>query len=467
MKRKLLLSNLTLLINLSIFHFSTNAQNALFTDHGFIPMSQVTASVDFQTAIYIDPYVFVATDDGIWKNNLNTREWTAAGLQGKSIKCLYKHPTLANKLFAGAYITEDPNYPRPNRIPLYLSNDGGASWNPATNPLNKNYNCFAARPNHPDHIYANVDATNIGFSTDGNNWVLINNINGGDVGSTSPILFTAGNSNHLYIGSETPLDDAWLGRYRIDNSNPILLSDFNKVVRGGSGPWSNRRPNRLQTYPFTPNTIYAGLEGALAKVKDTVMTFIYKANSGDATKPYVYIKSIWVDPSDTNHIIFGGFAKNEASSGVYQMSLMETYNEGATFHRYTNNFNVADPWICDMVDLGDEKIGIIISDMTTGNRKVKLLIMQPQVITSKERAFSNDQISISPIPSNDVIRLEYRSIESTSFELKLYNSFGHEVYQSLSETEIKAIDISPLDNGVYYLHLNIDGKVLVKKISKI
>ena len=58
--------------------------NGSFIDHGYISVS--VSSSPFQTAIYNDGFVLVATDDGIWKNNLSTKEWTRSGFEGKPIR---------------------------------------------------------------------------------------------------------------------------------------------------------------------------------------------------------------------------------------------------------------------------------------------------------------------------------------------------------------------------------------------
>ncbi|HEX8549440.1 MAG TPA: T9SS type A sorting domain-containing protein [Cytophagaceae bacterium] len=466
MKKNILIHKFCFLVVLTVGFHSSLAQNAIFADHGFIPGFSSPASQGAQTALYNDQYVFVATDDGIWKNNINTREWTEAGLRGVTINCIFKHPTIANKLFAGGYINADPNFPTPNRAPLYISNNGGISWTPVTGSVNENYYCFAVRPDHPNHIYANVEGQNIAISVDGgNNWTFMNNRGGGSLGYQSIIAFLPNNANKIFQGAEAPLDDAWLGRYDINITNPIMLENFTKIVKGQftGGPWENRRPNKLMTYNFTGNTIYVGQEGALSKVKDTVATYIYRAEEGQTENPYSYIKGIWVDPLDTNHIIFGGGLNNITQP----MQVYETYNEGRTVYRYTDKFGIENPVICDMVELGNNRIAVVISDKTSGNYRVKLLVMQPEIITALRNKISEEQVWVSPNPSNDVIRLDYKNATFSSLDVKIFNLFGHQVYEGSSESETKLIDISHLDNGVYYLKIKLGDKVVSKKISKI
>ena len=440
-----------------------NGQNAGFLDHGFIPKA-ISADLGFQAALYDGGYIYVATNDGIWKNDINTKEWTMAGLQGKTIVSLFKHPTIANKFFAGAYINADPNFPTPNTNPLFTSNDAGATWNAVPGPVNENYYCFAVRPNYPNHIYANVEGPNMAVSTDGgNSWVFMNNNQGGFIGYQSAIIFKPNNPNQIFQGAEAPLDDAWLGSYDIDQSNPVKLTNFKRIVKGAfsGGPWENRRPNKLMMFPFTGNTIYVGQEGALSKVNDTISTFIYKSR-GEVEKPYSYIKGIWVDPLDTNHIIFGGGLNNDTQP----MQIFETFNEGTTFYRYSDKFGAENPIISDMVDLGDNKIAILISDQTRGNYKVKLLVMQPRTVLSNEDVVSEDQIVISPNPSNDFIQIELGNIQFSKLELKLNNVLGQEVYKSASQSKSESIEISRLENGLYYLYISIDDRTVIKKIRK-
>ena len=56
----------------------------------------------------------------------------------------------------------------------------------------------------------------------------------------------------------------------------------------GLEDWENRRPTELKTFPFEPNSLYVGKEGALSKITGETSEFIYQAEEGDDI-PYSYI----------------------------------------------------------------------------------------------------------------------------------------------------------------------------------
>lgn len=342
-----------------------------FIDYGFIPVL-VDASqsiAEFQTAIYNDNHVFVATSDGVWKINLTSKAWSRAGLEGKGITAIYKHPAIAGKFFAGVFSDGSASFKT-----LYISNDGGITWNAGNNLIfdssqnyYENYVCFAARPNNPDQIYANLDGgAMIAVSTDGGlNWVRKNNESGSYFGYQSNIVFLPTDPNTIYQGSENPLDDAWLGKYDINSIHPELLSNFSKISDMFS--WGNRRPTELQTHSYTGNYIYVGQEGALSKVMGKTNKFIFKAEGGNF--PYSYIYAIWIDPENTNHLLFGG-----AQNGGTEMNLYETYNEGTTVKRFTDKMGFTKPNIREIISTNTYP-AIIISD--DGANKVKLYLYKP------------------------------------------------------------------------------------------
>ncbi|UKT65974.1 sialidase family protein [Pedobacter mucosus] len=340
----------------------------IFIDHGFIPIA-VGAGQNysaFQTAFYSDNYIYVATSDGIWKNNLTTKEWSRAGLDGKKITAIYKHPMMANKFFAGAKSDNTATLKT-----MYISDDAGVTWKAGNNIIfddfNKRYEdyvCFAVRPDHPQQIYANLGGgKSMAVSTDGGiNWIRPNNETGSFFGYPCNIAFLPKNPDAIYQGAESPLDDAWLGKYDISNSDPAILNNFQKIVN--MAVWDNRRPNELQTNLFTGNDIYVGQEGALSKVSESTNKFIFKSDGKNF--PYSYIYAIWIDPTDTKHLLFGG-----AQNGGDDMNLYETSDEGKTIKRFTDKMGFTKPNIREIVNTNTYP-AIIVND--DGTNKVKLYL---------------------------------------------------------------------------------------------
>ena len=364
----------TLCLAASIFVAGCTTDNDVpalgtFIDHGFIP-AQVDASQnisEFQTAIYNNDHIFVATTDGLWKNNLSTKVWSRAGLEGKGITAIFKHPTIADKFLAG--VRSDS----PSQKTVYISNDGGESWQPANAPISnpdqyEDYACFAVRPENPNHIFASLGggATTVVSTDGGDNWVRQNNDSESYWGYATNIVFIPNDPEKLYQGGEGPLDFAWLRSYKINSTNPVMLSESSTIM--DIETWGNRRPNELQTFSYTGNSIYVGQEGALSKVTGSTNKFIFKAEE-EGNLPYTYVYGLWVDPFNPNHLIFGG-----SQNGGEDMNLYETFNEGKSIRRFEDKMGFSVPNVREIVSTNTFP-GIIIND--DGADKVKLYLYQP------------------------------------------------------------------------------------------
>lgn len=448
------------LLSLLFIHWSLCAQHAAFIDNGFIPES-LSAGIrgdasNFQTAIYNEGNVYVATSNGIWKNNIASGQWDSTGLRGRKIVSLYKHPSIANKFYAGVMLDSA------NAFPLYISVDSGHTWAAAANPVNENYYCIAINPLTPNIVFANVEGANMAVSSDrGNTWAFMNNNGGGFIGYYSNIMLVSADPYHVYQGSENPLDDAWLGRYDIDSSNPILITDFKKIAAGTSGPYGNRRPNKLQAYDYTPDRLYVGQEGALSKVNimDTNrVKFIFE--STDSTVPYSYIYGIWVDPADTNHIIWGG-GRNSDNTNL--MQIYETYDEGNTFFRYSQLFGLSVPIVCDIVAIGNGDVAVIVNDV--GHFQVKLIVMRPQV-SGLANSIAISAVSIYPNPTDNKVIVEVQDGMQGDETIALYNGMGELLVKEPCASQKCVIDLSNFPAGVYHLSIQSKDGVQTKKILR-
>ena len=360
-----------LFINCSNDDNNGSTTDESFIDHGFIPADvEITTDVTpFQAAIFHEKWVIVATSDGLWKNDLETKEWSRAGFEGRKMTLIYKHPNEEDKLFAGIQSTGDNS-----EKPLHMSEDGGNTWVPVTESPTlfeggyENFTCLAVRPGNPDHIYANMEGGSmIAVSLDGGmTWTRMNYATEEYWGYTSAIAFLPNDPDHIFQGSENPLDIVWLGRYDIGESDPVLLENFTTIV--GLDQWGNRRPTELKSFAFDPNTLYVGQEGALSRVTGESSEFIYKAEE-EYNLPYSYIYGIWVNPEDTEHIIFGGSVNHSEQP----MSLYETKDGGNTVKRIEDKLGLQNPEIREIVHTNSYP-AIVINDWN--RKKVKLVLYQ-------------------------------------------------------------------------------------------
>lgn len=91
----------------------------------------------------------------------------------------------------------------------------------------------------------------------------------------------------------------------------------------------------------------------------------------------------------------------------------------------------------------------------------------PEGVRSR-KGKSFESLNISPNPAKDVVNINYKNNSSDALKLKLYDAAG----QLILEEEItspdkemnKRLDLSPLQKGIYFLHLEQGKKSEVKKI---
>lgn len=340
-------------------------------DLGELP-AKVEVAPGFKPAVFISEKAVVATSDGVWEYNTTTSKWARLGLEGKEVTLVYAHPQIANLLFAGI----NTNVHEGEKS-LFRSEDGGKKWVAAEtliyDNLDKKYEIYydmVVRPNHPDHIYANMSGTTIAVSTDrGKNWKRVNDKDDSSFGYQSNLVFLPGQPTKIYQGSENPLDYAWLGEYDIDSSNPSKMGEGKLLVNIDT--WSNRRPVELITNTFTGNAIYVGQEGALSKVVDGKSTYIFKVDQQEELKagqtkfPYAYIYGVWVNPGNTQHLLFGGAVNNEQET----LSLFETIDEGKTIVKFETKLGMTEPFVHKILHTESGPI-VLVSDRA--NNQVKL-----------------------------------------------------------------------------------------------
>ncbi len=437
------------------------AQNALFTDHGFIPKANISATLgyaaEFQSAFHLNGEVFIATSDGVWKHTISTKTWMASGLQGKKVSCLVKHPTDTDKIFAATRVGPLGGG---NKVALYISDDAGASWQESDTSLHETISCIEFNPSNASYMYANVEGSDIIMSSDeGRTWTKPLGL----LGYTCYILFLPNNDSMIFQGSESPLDCAWLGSYKLKKDKSVDFGSFKIVVDGqcGTGPWENRRPTNLSAYSHTGNTIYVGQEGALSKVDPSEVNqtrFIY-VSEGQKDKPYSYIYGVWVDVKDSGHIVFGG-ALNGDNSGL--MQLYETYDGGGRVFKYEQIFDVSAPHICEIVDLGNNKLGIIIND--NDSNKVKLVIMEPESLNVNEDLIPAG-LTIYPNPTRDQVYFKYpENLHMGKMNVEVYSSYGNLLIQYKGNAPLSSISTKLLSTGIYYLRISIDDAIFIKRL---
>lgn len=116
----------------------------------------------------------------------------------------------------------------------------------------------------------------------------------------------------------------------------------------------------------------------------------------------------------------------------------------------------------------DGKI-IIGGDFTSFNtiNKNRLARLGNTILSTNANYYENTEITVYPNPAEDKIFIENSHSTLLLTSLKLYNSIGQEL-KSYKSTEIldNSINLKELPNGIYYLQITTNGKIITKKIIK-
>ncbi|HEX6536217.1 MAG TPA: hypothetical protein VF041_16620 [Gemmatimonadaceae bacterium] len=278
--------------------------------------------------------VLVGTVDGVWRHPLlGSGDWRRSGLPGVHVLVLRTAPGASSTVYAGA----DPSGSA-DALPFYRSDDGGTTWTGSGDglywDLGQSYPPMFDIAVQPDPaspvtpLYANMNGVSIARSLDGGRtWSFV--VGTVDAfGDPCHVHIAQRDPTTLYQGCEAPLDRAWVGRFDIARHDSAALGERTFVVGSdlhrGIG---NRRPNSFFSLPSDSGTVYVGLEGGLIAVHGVDdFEWIWR---GDASRPapgaYTYVRAIWIDPADSNHLIFGG---GTTSFDSVRAGLHETFDRG-------------------------------------------------------------------------------------------------------------------------------------------
>ncbi|SNR58370.1 Por secretion system C-terminal sorting domain-containing protein [Lutibacter agarilyticus] len=73
-----------------------------------------------------------------------------------------------------------------------------------------------------------------------------------------------------------------------------------------------------------------------------------------------------------------------------------------------------------------------------------------------------NEISLYPNPTKDKLNLKWNSLNNIT--VTIYNSIGQELWTVYLSKQHKIIDISELENGIYFLKIRDRNKIAIKKI---
>ena len=91
----------------------------------------------------------------------------------------------------------------------------------------------------------------------------------------------------------------------------------------------------------------------------------------------------------------------------------------------------------------------------------------PGVTLTHNLSSLDKELTIFPNPVNDKLSISFPTHEPNQIELKIFNSYGLEVFkkQILNSKKIDPLNISELTTGIYFVHATTDkGTAYAKKI---
>jgi D-alanyl-D-alanine carboxypeptidase len=120
-----------------------------------------------------------------------------------------------------------------------------------------------------------------------------------------------------------------------------------------------------------------------------------------------------------------------------------------------------------------DSVGVIISinrnSAPRGAIAIDLMSFINQTLTATDNIEKNGfDLSVFPNPASSTIYLRFNSLDKRQIEISIFNQFGEVVRKGLkytaAENAIWSIDVSDLSPGIYYVYLNMDDKIVSRKI---
>jgi len=356
----------------------------------------------------------------------------------------------------------------------YISNDGGATWNPVLTgkpihnalflpdgnillPTVKKY--LTTQIYVPDSLYHSNDGiswTNLGeydceadnkesYAVSDNNKIFFpqsHPINGhfldisSDNGiSWSPSAFYSGNHNAMSVSS---------------SGDTIIISGTGdvKYSHDGGNSWNNSANGgwgtvELGASSILPNgDIYLSAPGKIYKSTDGGQNFI-----GLSPDPWMAITGI---SHFTYHKPSGKFFMKNGSHGIFEST------DCITWTNITNNLNLNN----GVTDLAYSKDYIYASFSYVDDTLYRYKI-EPSTTVGFENISNQKPFSISPNPANETVTINNMSSGST---IRIIDMYGKVVYSTELAPEQLQLNVSTYVNGIYNVQIENNGKIANRKL---
>jgi photosystem II stability/assembly factor-like uncharacterized protein len=242
--------------------------------------------------VYVAAWTLNHPGGGLWVSRDAGRSWsTGEGLHGQSIRAFAQAPSNPRMLFAGTLEG------------VFRSADAGATWKQISPPGSQEIHeieSLAIDPANPDVIYAGTWHLPWKSSDGGKSW---HNIKKGVIDDSDVFSIIIDHANPKIVFAS-----ACSGIYKSENAAEL----FRKIE---GIPATARRTRVLKQDPAQAEVVYAGTTEGLYKTLDSGRHF------KRITGPEVIVNDVFVDPSDSNHLLVaadrGGVLQSQDGGGTF------------------------------------------------------------------------------------------------------------------------------------------------------
>ncbi len=445
----------------------TNSVQAQLDSFG-LPDERINAVALFPQTFPLQNYLCAGSDSGgIFVRNLDTTNavWINRGMVGKKITALHVYhwgagPGEFNTIFAGV---------RPNKVQgdstlLYRYT---FQW---------------------DSLWIAADS-----GLDANSINQIDAISGFFFAGHTPAqpIFTAGSLNifrAIDFPTELEWDSVWTGGIGIINDIQIhregIIGDSGTVWAGGEnaalapvimksvdkgGNWDVFYPNlagdnacnSIAVDPLHPDTVYAGMEGAVIKTVDGGQN--WSITSLQNTSYYFY--GLVINPDNPDHLVTGG------STNTFEFGLFETMDGGNNWTAILETDTISGISSMDAQIEGNEFV-VYMGTFGDGVYRYKTVVTNIRDKTNFAQNFTLSQNY--PNPFNPETTIEFYLPHSAKVRLEIFNVLGQKIRAVIAGRKVAGHHHVKWDgrdetgrevaSGVYIYRLKAQDQVFSRKM---
>ena len=392
--------------------------------------------------------LFAVTDsEGVFQYRVFEPDsgWRSIGLEGKKLRSVYAHKSgpLGFAVSVGAELTR----PSGDSTLIYCSFMADGQWTPSDSGLPRGeIPSIVSMDGFPDPTICGETFAAGGGSlyrrgfTEGM-WKKVFGIGIGGV----DVVHVDLRGDRVWIGGETAIFAPFIARSTNKGSS------WNTVSPDLGG---DNACNSIVVHPWAPDTVYAGMEGAVIKSTDGGASWNMTGLQGTP----IYFYGLALDPYSPDHLYAGGTPAGNS------FALFESINGGASWREIIPPYPL-------------KGISKLVVDPTDGNR-VYIATLGDGVwrfrstATSLSEEPSTPRLALLqnfPNPFNPFTRINYRIPRNSQVSLRIYNLLG-ETIRTLVEEEQNAgsyeveFDGSSLSSGFYLYRLTADRYTLSRKM---